>query len=359
MQRTSDSNYERDRDNRQTREDRVSAIESPDNTYRFPGMTIPAPGAGYGFQRRVWFDMLASHCFADRRYLCPHAAADGAMVTLPLIEQEGQLNALANYYSFSYGPIIDGSPSPDTCLALMGRIAGQLRQDHDRISLYPLPDHDGTARMMRQAFASAGWIALLTDQGSNHILQLNRRDFATYWAGRPRALQTTVEHKGRTTPYCFTIHNRLTNALWQDYLTVHAASWKNAEPWPDMVRAIAEEAASRGALRFGIARAEGRPIAAQIWTIEGTTACIHKIAHNSTQDRNSPGTLLAHHMFRHMIDREKIEQIDHGTGNNACKRDWMEQERPMLRLDCFNPHKAALWLPALRTRISKLVRRPS
>ena len=337
----------------------MSAIESPDDTYRFPGMTIPAPSASYGFQRRAWFDMLASHCFADQRCLWPHAVAEGAMATLPLIEQEGQLNALANYYSFSYGPIIDGAPSPSTCRVLMERIAGQLRQGHDRVSLYPLQDHDGTARMMRQAFASAGWIAFLTDQGSNPILQLNGRDFETYWAGRPDALRISLEREDHISRYRFTIHDRLTDALWQEYLAVYAASWKNAEPWPGMVRAIAEEAADRGALRFGIAREGGRTIAAQIWTIEGTTACIHKIAQDRTQDRKSPGTLLSCHMFRHMIDREKIEQIDFGTSNTAYKRDWMELERPMLRLDCFNPRKAALWLPALRTCISRLVPRPS
>lgn len=333
------------------RKDRVPIIES----HRPQGMS--ATGGGHGFARAAWFEMLARHCFADRSCLWLRAEADGRSITLPLVEDGDQLGALANYYSFSYGPIVEGHPSRAGQQALVAEIAARLRGRYNRVSFYPLLD-DGTARLMRDAFASAGWIALLTDQNSNHYLDLDGRDFATYWAGRPGKLRSAVRRKGRLQPYGFEIHEEMTDALWLDYQAVYSASWKNAEPFPAMVRALAEEAAARGALRLGIARAEGAPVAVQLWTIEGDTACVHKIAHDSAHDRTSPGTLLSHFLFHHMIDREKVAHIDYGTGNNAYKRDWMERTRPMLRLDCFDPRKARMWLPALRTRISQLVRRP-
>lgn len=303
--------------------------------------------------------MLARHCFSGERCLWPRAEADGHALTLPLVDRGGRLDALANYYSFSYGPIVEGDPSPDQRFALLREIAVELRGSHGRISLYPLFDDEGMAHMIRHAFASAGWIALLTDQSSNHFLDLQGRSFAKYWGGRPGPLRSSVRRKGRSLPYSFAIHEQLTDGLWQDYMAVYAASWKNAEPWPAMVRAIAEEAASRGALRFGTASRNEEVVAAQIWTIESRTACIHKIAHDSAHDAKSPGTLLSHHMFAHMIDREMVERIDYGTGNNAYKQDWMDRERPMLRLDCFDPRRATMWLPALKTGISKLVRRPA
>lgn len=334
----------------------MSISEEPDLQ---PRPSVIAASRDHGFRRREWFEMLARHCFSGQRCLWPSARTRDAALILPLTDQGDRLSALANYYSFSYGPVVEGDASPERQAELLRRIAGQLRQAHGRISLYPLLDDDGTATTLRRAFASAGWIALLTDQSVNHVLELNGRDFAAYWAGRPGSLRSAVKRRGRSAPYRFAIHDRLTDALWQDYQAVYAASWKNAEPWPDMVRAIAEDATSRGVLRLGVAACGARPVAAQIWTIEGRTGCIHKIAHDSAHDRRSPGTLLAHHMFAHMIDREKVERIDYGTGNNAYKADWMEQERPMLRLDCFNPRRAAMWLPALRTRISRLVRRPA
>jgi len=316
----------------------------------------PAQG-GSGFARSAWFDMLARHCFADRECIWPRAEAEGASVILPLLRDGDQLSALSNYYSFAYAPLYEGAPSPAQQQALLVQVARQLRGSYGRVSFHPLVDGD-LARQMRGAFAAAGWIALLTDQNSNHYLDLRGRDFAAYWAERPGQLRSSVRRKGKGQPYDFHIETTLTDELWSDYLAVYTASWKNAEPYPAMIRAIAEEAAARGALRLGFARKDARAVAVQLWTIEGRTACIHKIAHDGAEDRGSPGTLLSHFMFQQMIDREKVARIDYGTGNNAYKRDWMEEERPMERLDCFNPRRAGMWLPALRTRISQLVRKP-
>jgi len=324
------------------------------------GNSPPAKDASdHGFVRPKWFGMLAEHCFADQRLVQCTAQAGRAKVTLPLIDQGDRACALANYYSFSYGPMFEAASTPDTRLTLVRKVAADLRKSHSRISLYPLVDDSGTADMLRRAFASAGWIALLTDQNSNHVLDINGRDFAAYWEARPGNLRSAVKRKMKHGRYSYEIYETVSERLWNDYLSVYRASWKNAEPYPDMIRAIAEDAAKRGVLRLGFARDGERAVATQLWTIEYKTACIHKIAHNSSDDMGSPGTLLSHHMFAHMIDSEQVTQIDYGTGGNAYKRDWMERERPMLRLDCFDPRKAAMWLPALKTRISQLVRRPT
>lgn len=313
------------------------------------------------FARPAWFALLGRHCFADVPRLWPEARIDGATATLPLIDRGDMLTGLSNYYSFSYAPIFEGAPSNARREALIRSIAADLRHRHHRLSLYPLLDHDGTATMMRRAFAEAGWIALLTDQGVNYVLDVAGRDFATYWAERPGALRSSVRRKGKNHPLNLAIHRDLTDALWAEYMTVYAASWKNAEPYPQMIRAMAEEAAARGALRLGVAMLGETTVAMQIWTVEGPAqrrvAYIHKLAHDSRYDALSPGTLLSHFLFERMIDGEKVCLIDYGTGNNAYKRDWMDVKRPMMRLDCFDPRKVSNWVPALRTGLSRLVRR--
>ena len=315
-------------------------------------------GGGHGFIRATWFEMLAQHCFADRPVVMASARSGKAAAVLPLVDEGDRLVALANYYSFSFGPMFSGPCGTTDHADLLRRIAMDLRAHHHRVSLYPLRAEDGVADMLRRAFNAAGWIALLTDQNDNYVLDVDGRDFASYWTQRPGALRSAVKRKGNSGRYVFRIEESVTDTVWNDYSAVYRASWKNAEPYPAMVRAIAEAAAARGALRLGFAIGAGGAVAAQIWTIEGRTACIHKIAHDSREDAGSPGTLLSHHMFRHMIDVERVEQIDYGTGGNHYKRDWMDRARPMLRLDCFDPRRAAMWLPALRTRISQLVRRP-
>lgn len=294
----------------------------------------------------------------------PQARIGDASAVLPLVRDEaekGYLSALANYYSFSYAPIFEGAADAGVRLDLLTRIAAGLRGGAGRVSLYPLIDADDDAmpELLRRAFADAGWIALLTDQNSNYIVDIQGQSFDSYWRQRPGALRAAVKRKGRAARYEFEIHRRISEGLWGEYCSVYGASWKNAEPYPDMVQSIATEAAQRDALRLGIARRAGRAVAAQLWTIEGSTACIHKIAHDNAEDMHSPGTLLSHHMFTHIVDTETVSRIDYGTGGNAYKRDWMERARPMLRLDCFDPKKPGQWLSALRTRISQLVRRPS
>lgn len=329
------------------------AVSGKDGPLFFPA----AADGSAGFIREQWFAMLARHCFADRQLLMATARIGDASAVLPLVVDGDRLVALANYYSFAYGPMFSGNPTPEIRLALLRRIAADLRACHHRVSLYPLVGDDGMADLLRRAFAAGGWIALLTDGGENHVLDVGARNFMIYWAQRPGALRSSVRRKSRAERYSFEIHTTVTDALWRDYAAVYAASWKNAEPYPAMIRSIAEEAAGRGALRLCFAREEERAVATQLWTIEGRTACIHKLAHDSADDGGSPGTLLSHHMFRHMIDVEQVAQIDYGTGGNAYKRDWMDRIRPMQRLDCFDPRRAALWLPALKTRISQLVRR--
>jgi len=326
---------------------------------------LPMEGNGaqeYGFLRPAWYGMLARHCFAGAAVHMARAQTGNSRVILPLVDQDDRISSLSNYYSFAYGPMFEGTPTMRERQAMLIRIAADLKKSRHRVSLYPLiEDGSGMADELRRAFAKAGWIAVLTDQNSNHVLNLRGRDFATYWEQRPGQLRSSVKRKSKAERYHFEIKDHISDASWTNYCAIYASSWKNAEPWPEMIRAMAQEAAVRGALRLGFAyrKDDGRPVATQLWTKEGDTACIHKIAHDSSEDASSPGTLLSHHMFAHMIDAEKIAHIDYGTGGNSYKRDWMEHERPMLRLDCFDPRRASLWLPALKTRISRLVRRPS
>ena len=108
-------------------------------------------------------------------------------------------------------------------------------------------------------------------------------------------------------------------------------------------------------MRLGFARLDGRAVATQLWTVEHGTALIHKLAHDSTQDEGSPGTLLSHAMFAHAIDQDRVATIDYGTGDNDYKREWMDERIPLHQIDLFNPRRASSWIPAARTCISALV----
>lgn len=314
------------------------------------------------FDTLNWFEMLQRHCFSDAQLHIAHslAASGNGSVWLPMIDDGQTLRALANWYSFSYAPLFVDAPeaNPALRLRLLIQLASSLRGMRPHVTLSPMLGGSCIAEMAMQAFRQAGWIAMATPLGSNHILRLNGRDFAAYWSSRPGALRTAVKRKSRSAPCAFEIHRELSEALWREYLAVYAASWKDPEPTPDLLRAIAQDAQARCGLRLAFARhSDGRAVATQLWTIEGDTALIHKMAHDRSLDRQSPGTLLSHHMFAHVIDHDGVAVIDYGTGDNGYKRQWMEEERIMMRIDFFDPARPVIWPAMIKTSLSRLVER--
>lgn len=308
------------------------------------------------FDRIAWLAPLHRFCLADSGMDVLHAQEENAEAWLFLADRgDSSRTAIANHYSFAFRPIFTGTSSPAQQARLLEHIAAALARNVARVDMFPVPEEDGTAALLLAAFRKAGWIAVSRPMGGNHYLRVSGRDFATYWEGRPGALRNTVRRKARDTAFSFEMHDRLTHALWHDYVTVYQRSWKPSETSLEFLRTIAEQEGVAGTLRLGFARDHGQPVATQFWTVENGVALIHKLAHDQGADDASPGTLLSHHMFRHAIDIDRVAIIDYGTGDNAYKTDWMDSRRPLMRIDCFNPRFSSAWLPAARTAISKLI----
>lgn len=307
------------------------------------------------FDRIDWLESLHSCCMAWQQPRIMHAWDGDSAVWLFLAAQdERRLSAIANWYSFAFRPIFGGSPDEPMKQRLLGMIADDLSRDCAQLDLYPVTDDDGSAALLLGAFRKAGWFAVARPMGTNHYLDVDGRSFATWWAARPRALQNIVRRKAKGSPLRFEIHHRLTDALWRDYVAVYDQSWKSGEPDYAFLRQLAQRESAAGTLRLGFARAHGRAVATQFWTVENGVALIHKLAHIADADAGSPGTLLSHAMFRAAIDEDHAARIDYGTGDNAYKTQWMEARRQLLRIDCFNPRFASAWLPAARTALSWL-----
>lgn len=308
------------------------------------------------FDRIDWIEALHRFCMPGATPHILHASEGPAQAWLFLADAgDHRRTAIANYYSFAFRPVFTGDPPPDQRLRLTESMARELALDTAQIDMFPVLAEDGASALILSAFRKAGWIAVRRPMGTNHYLVLGGRDFASYWSGRPGALRNTVRRKQRASTLAFEVHDTLTDALWDDYVAVYRNSWKPSEPNLDFLRTIAAQESEAGALRLGFARNGAEPVATQLWTVENGVALIHKLAHHQSADDASPGTLLSHFMFRHVIDVDGVEQIDYGTGDNPYKTEWMEAQRPLYRIDCFNPRFSSAWLPAARTAISMLV----
>lgn len=288
------------------------------------------------FERAEWFALLCAHC--GLKPVIAVAAENDTRAVLPLMQGQGRLEALGNWYSFIVKPLLTPNALGPS---LLRAIAKDLKQRCWRVHLSPLPDEDGSALLLQEAFRSAGWIVRRKQCDINHILEVHGRSFTDYMAQRPGPLRTTLKRKaGKVT---IELYTQFDAGAWAEYETVYAASWKPHEGSPAFLKAFAQAEGNAGRLRLGIARSQGTAVAAQFWTVEGSAAFIHKLAHTDEAKPLSPGTTLSAAMFERVIDHDKVALVDFGTGDDPYKRDWMENQRARYSLDCLNPANPRAW----------------
>ena len=304
------------------------------------------------FERPEWFALLAE---AGQRPLVAMAEGEDAAAALALTHANGRLEPLRNWYSFTWRQLAPEGPAGD---ALLIDLARSLKAQAHRLTLWPLPDEDGSATRLERALRAAGWLVMREQCDHNHVLPVNGRSFAEYWAARPGTMRTTLKRKAKKV--AVEILDRFDSAAWAEYEAIYAASWKPEEGDPALLRRFAEDEGKAGRIRLAIARHEGRAVAAQFWTVENGVAYIHKLAHLEHLKHLSAGTTLSAALFERSIDTDRVEWIDFGTGNDAYKADWMEQVRPRYRLDCLDPRHPKAWPPLAKRaarRLASLLRR--
>ncbi|MGB5078062.1 MAG: GNAT family N-acetyltransferase [Sphingorhabdus sp.] len=310
------------------------------------------------FDRLDWLDALHRLALRDKPPLFLRAHDGQAEAWLPLLQQRThQHGALANWYNFTWRPIFADNYDEVTRMALLRQLALTARERSRRLTLSPVPDEDGSATQLATAFEQTGWVVSVEPCDENHYLEVKGRSFDEYWATRPSQLKNTVKRKGKKGIVSIRIEREFSAESWHDYEKVYARSWKPEEGSPEFLKQLAIRESAAGCLRLGLAYIDGKPAAAQFWTVENGTALIHKLAHDDRHLAASPGTLLSAALFQHVIDIDKVDVVDFGTGSDAYKRDWMEAVRPRYRLDMLWPNHVANWPLIARHHLRQMRRK--
>lgn len=295
---------------------------------------LDAPLAAAPFDRLAWWRGLAEECGIEP--LLAVARDGAALAVLPLRREGDELRELGNWYSFRTGPVV--SAGADAAI-LLSAIARDVGERAGRIVLSRIAEED--AAILVAAFRAAGWFAVMTPCDVNHVLRVNGRTYAEYLAGRPGQVRTTLKRKAGKVEV--RLLRQFDDAAWDAYEAIYARSWKPEEGSPAFLRRFAREEGAAGRLRFALALAEGKPVAAQFWTVEAGTAFIHKLAHVEEAKPLSPGTTLSAALFEEVIDRDKVALVDFGTGDDGYKRDWMEEVRTRYRIELLRPFQPKNW----------------
>jgi len=278
------------------------------------------------YDRLAWFRLIHDHVPPAGRLAVWRAREGDRAAWLFLAVQDRQAQAYAAWYSLRFNGIGDS----DVMTPLLAAIR---RSGLATLELAPIEDPEPLAA----AFRKAGWHVRLSEKTGNWRAKTEGRDFAAYWARRPGQLRSTAKRKAKTAALEIEIFDRFDAGAWTAYEEVYRASWKPEEGSFPFLRALAEQEGDAGTLRLGVARKDGKPLAVQLWLVENGEATIHKLAYREDAKELSPGTILGEAMFRRAIDEDRVLVIDYGTGDDAYKKDWMDERRPLWRLQAFNP----------------------
>lgn len=306
------------------------------------------------FDRLSWFDLTKAFACPDAHPVIAHAHAQGHDVWL-FLNRTGPTAAqgLGSWYTLAFRPVFSADVPDPVRYALLVAIARRLCKTLGTFRLEPVPEACGTKDLLIRAFRKAGWSVAAVPKTGNWFTDVQGIDFAEFWSRRPGQVRSTHDRRAKKFPMDLQIHSEVTPDLWAQYESIFADSWKGEEGAPAFLRALAEQQSESGSLRLGFASFEGRPIAAQLWTVDHGRAIIHKLAYREESAAMSPGTLLSAAMFRHVIDTDKVQTISYGTGDDGYKRDWMDQRDQLYILEFFNPLSLSGLLGMTKSAVSR------
>ncbi len=311
-----------------------------------------------------WFAHLQRNVFPndDVRYL--HAHRDGAcLAVLPLRIDRSRpvhrIEALTNFYTSLYAPPLRPDAATDDLAALLQHALRQQPPLHE-LRLAPLDSDSALYRQLPTALRKIGWVPFRYYCFGNWTLAVVS-DWPTYLQDRPGEVKNTLKRMGKKFATASgTLHiiqggDELEAAITV-FVDIYNASWKVPEPYPDFMPGLIRHLAAIGALRLGIARLAGRPIATQLWAVQNGRASIIKLAHRKDSSDYSVGTLLTARLMEHVISIDRVGEVDYLIGDDPYKQNWMNQRRERWGIVAYNPKSPMGMLLLLRETLARMIK---
>jgi CelD/BcsL family acetyltransferase involved in cellulose biosynthesis len=294
--------------------------------------------------RLAWFDLLQRTVFpADPGIRYVHASDGGRILALLPVRIERQngvktIRALGNFYTPLFSPLIPRERGN----GVLKRVLEHAMEGRADVLLFsPMdPDSPGFRNLLLEIKA-LGWIPFEFFCFGNWHLPV-AGDWQAYFASRSANLRDSIKRRTRRFLEAGGVLELVTDAAALDeaiaaFESVYSASWKRPEPFPEFVPALIRQLAPAKALRLGIARLNGRPVAAQLWFVADRKASIYKVAYDEACAGYSPGTVLTAYLLRQAIDGDRVEEVDFLIGDDAYKKRWMTHRRERRGIVAYNP----------------------
>lgn len=296
------------------------------------------------FLTREWFEALGTTTPEDGQSLLLACVVDRERLQalLPLIGTNGYWQSLNHRYTALFSLLLAAERQEETlhCLA-----EGLSQIPIHSFQLAPVAEDDSNLLGLQQALTHFGYESQQHFFFYNWFHRTEQQSFDQYMAGRSAQLRNTIARKRRKLEREHECEIRMIRGdeVQQgliDYHTVYRASWKAHEQYLDLLDAAAINLSLPDWTRLAVLYIDGRPAAAQLWFVVQGKASIFRLAYSERWKRYSPGSILTAYLMQHVIDSDKVEEIDFLTGNEPYKQEWMSQRRQRWRVLFTRPHKS-------------------
>lgn len=249
------------------------------------------------------------------------------------------IQGLSSFYTPLYAPAMAPLLKPHSLAVLLHA----LRARHTRLRSLDFSPMDNTShagRTLLAALRMAGFPSFEYFCFDNwHVGPI--QGWQDYIEKRSGQLRSTLARKGRRFASASGQYQLITRpeeleAGLAAYAEVYSRSWKKPEPFPEFVPGLMRTYAARGELRLGLAYLQNRPVAAQVWIVSQGRAEIHKLAYDTEYKSLSPGTLLSEYLMHHVLEQDKVTEIDYLIGADPYKQLWMDQRRERWGIVAYN-----------------------
>jgi len=257
------------------------------------------------------------------------------------------LSGLCNFYTSLYNPLLSSFCETQSAL---DELAKAIRTDSpawDTVDLKWLDSGSWIFEGLQQAFRSAGMVVQTYFCSGNWYSPVAGMSYQQYLDGLrssvrniARSKNKKIERSGRARVEIVTGVKGLEDAM-DSYSRIYASSWKVPEPHPAFVPGLMRTCAEQGWLRLGVVYIDGEAAASQFWIVSNGVASIYKIAYDKRFADLSVGSFLTSRMMEHVLEVDKVREIDYLTGDDKYKRDWMSNRRERWGILAMNPRTPA------------------
>lgn len=307
-----------------------------------------------------WFALLSKHQFPSNSRWLVLQKGSHCQAVWP-VQFGSPAGALSSYYSALYAP----SHASDVALGGLTLLAQQLRRGELKKGVHifsPMDPESDDFAAVESALQQAGFITKRFFRFVNWYLPSEGLTWEKYFAERKGALRNTVRRMGKKLTAdsgrteIITGGDRLEIGL-AAYERVYAASWKQAEPYPGFVRELMVLCAQNGWLRLGVAWLGETAIAAQFWVVAHGRAEIFKVAYDEAYKAHTAGTLLTAALMEHVLDHDRVNEVDYLIGDDPYKKTWMSHRRDRWGLVAYDPRTISGLMGLARHFAGELKRR--